>query len=104
MAKSGRRREWARATDDTDIFPAVTDDDAESGDKDEEDEAQPAESNGSTEVRSRAQRFRQAVVDRLAQLGVAIVAGLALCVSFPAVRLVVHGHRGVRLAGLGADP
>ena len=83
MAKSGRRREWARATDDTDIFPAVTDDDAESGDKDNEDEAQPAESNASTEVRSRAQRFRQAVVDRLAQLGVAIVAGLALCVSFP---------------------
>jgi apolipoprotein N-acyltransferase len=83
MAKSGRRREWARATDDTEISPAVTDDDAESGDKDKEDEAQPAESNGSTEVRSRAQRFRQAVVDRLAQLGVAIVAGLALCVSFP---------------------
>ena len=83
MAKSGRRREWARATDDTDMFPAVTDDDAESGDKDNENEAQPAESNASTEVRSRAQRFRQAVVDRLAQLGVAIVAGLALCVSFP---------------------
>ena len=83
MAKSGRRREWARATDNTDMFPAVTDDDAESGDKDNENEAQPAESNASTEVRSRAQRFRQAVVDRLAQLGVAIVAGLALCVSFP---------------------
>ncbi len=83
MAKSGRRREWARAADNTDMFPAVTDDDAESGDKDNENEAQPAESNASTEVRSRAQRFRQAVVDRLAQLGVAIVAGLALCVSFP---------------------
>ncbi len=81
MAKSGRRREWARATDDTHTFPAVADDDAESGDK--ENDAQPADSNASTEVRSRAQRFRQAVVDRLPQLGAAIVAGLALCVSFP---------------------
>jgi apolipoprotein N-acyltransferase len=81
MAKSGRRREWARATDDKDTFPAVADEDAETGDK--EDDAQPVESDGPPEVRSRAQRFRQAVVDRLPQLGAAIVAGLALCVSFP---------------------
>jgi apolipoprotein N-acyltransferase len=32
---------------------------------------------------SRARRFGQAVTDRLPQLGVAIVGGLALCVSFP---------------------
>jgi len=81
MAKSGRRREWGRATDDTDIFPAVADDDAEPGDR--EDDPKPAESDKLAEVRSRLKRFGQQVVDRLPQLSVAIVAGLALCVSFP---------------------
>src|SRR6476620_12012973 len=80
MASSGRRRERARATDDTD----VVDDDAESGDeKDEEDAPEPAESDKSAAIRARAKRFGQAVVDRLAQLGAAIVAGVALCTSFP---------------------
>ena len=41
MAKSGRRREWARATDDKDIFPAVADEDAETGDNDEDDAQTP---------------------------------------------------------------
>ena len=77
MARSGRRREWARATDDTD----VVDDDAESGDED--DAPEPAESDKSPAIRGRAKRLGQAVVDRLAQLGVAIVAGVALCTSFP---------------------
>jgi apolipoprotein N-acyltransferase len=81
MARSGRRREWGRATDDTDIFPAVADDDAEPGDR--EDDPKPAESDKFAEVRSRLKRFGQLVVDRLPQLSVAIVAGLALCVSFP---------------------
>ena len=81
MAKSSRRRAWARATDDTDIFPAVGDDDVEPTDS--EDDPQPAESDKLAEVRSRLKRFGQAVVDRLPQLGVAIVAGLALCLSFP---------------------
>ena len=81
MAKPGRRREWARATDDTDVFPPVVDDDGESGD--EEDDEQPAEFDKLAEFRARAQVFGQAVVDRLAQLGVTIVAGLALCFSFP---------------------
>ena len=80
MASSGRRREWARATDDTDTFPAVVDD-AESSDT--EDDPLSAESKQPTAVQLRLKRFGQAVVDRLAQLGVAIVAGLALCVSFP---------------------
>ena len=102
MARSGRRREWARATDDTDIFPAVVDDDAESGD--EEDAPEPAASDKSAAIRARAKRFGQAVVDRLAQLSVAIVAGAGAVHELPAVRLVVHGHRGVRLAGLGSDP
>jgi apolipoprotein N-acyltransferase len=81
MAKSGRRREWGRATDDTYTFPAVADDDAEPGDR--EDDPQSAESDKIAEVRSRLKRFGQRVVDRLPQLSVAIVAGLALCVSFP---------------------
>ncbi len=81
MAKFGRRREWGRATEDTDIFPAVADDDAEPGDR--EDDPTPAESDKLAEVRSRLKRFGQQVVDRLPQLSAAIVAGLALCVSFP---------------------
>jgi apolipoprotein N-acyltransferase len=81
MAKPGRRREWVRATDDTDAFPAAVDDDSESGD--DEDDAQPVESGDISVIRSCAQRFGQSVVDRLAQLSVTIVAGLALCASFP---------------------
>ncbi len=72
MAKADRRREWARATDDTDIFLPVVDDDAA-----------PAKSDKAAFLRARAERFGQAVVDRLVQLGFAIVAGLALCLSFP---------------------
>jgi apolipoprotein N-acyltransferase len=82
MAKSGRRREWARATDDTDTFPAVGDEDpAESSPT--EDDDQPVESGRPNDMLLRLKRFRQAVVDRLPQLSVVIVAGLALCVSFP---------------------
>jgi apolipoprotein N-acyltransferase len=82
MAESGRRREWARATDDTDIIPAVVDDDDdELADADEVDVS--TDSDVPAEAPSRLRRFRQAVVDRLPQLSVAIVAGLALCVSFP---------------------
>jgi apolipoprotein N-acyltransferase len=81
MGKSGRPREWARATDDTEVFAAVADDDEGPGDG--EDDPQPAASAKSAEVRSRAQRFGQAVLNRLPQLSVAIVGGLALCVSFP---------------------
>src|ERR1700754_2684687 len=81
MARSGRRREWGRATDDTDTFPAVADDDSEPGDRD--DGPMPAESDKLARVRSRLKRFGQQVVDRLPQLSVAIVAGLTLCVSFP---------------------
>jgi apolipoprotein N-acyltransferase len=64
------RREWSKATDDTDTFAAIVD-----GDNSAQDE--PAR------ALSRAQRFGQAVVDRLPQLGVAIVGGLLLCLSFP---------------------
>jgi len=82
MSKSGRWREWARASDDTDTFPAVVDDDsAEPSAPDEDDE--PADSRRLTGVQLRLKRFGQAVVDRLPQLSVTIVAGLALCVSFP---------------------
>jgi apolipoprotein N-acyltransferase len=77
----GRRREWARASDDTDILSAVDDDNAETGE--EEDRPGRAASDKSAKIPAWARRFRQAVIDRLAQLGVTIVAGLALCVSFP---------------------
>ena len=82
MAKSGRRREWARATDDTDIFPAVGDEDPAEPSPTEDDD-QPVESERPDDMLLRLKRFGQAVVDRLPQLSVAIVAGLALCMSFP---------------------
>ena len=81
MAKSGRRREWARATDDTDTFPAVSDEEADPTPT--EDDERPVESERFADVQLRLKRFGQAVVDRLPQLSVAIVAGLALCMSFP---------------------
>src|ERR1700754_5139255 len=67
-----RRREWVRARDTTDVFPAI-DDDTDADD----DPPQPVESP------SRTQEFGQSVVARLPQLGVVIVAGLSLCLSFP---------------------
>jgi apolipoprotein N-acyltransferase len=82
MAKSGRRRDWAKATDDTETFPAVDDEDPAEPPPTEEDD-QPAESERFVEARLRLKRFGQAIVDRLPQLSVAIVAGLALCMSFP---------------------
>jgi apolipoprotein N-acyltransferase len=63
-----------RRSDDTDVFPPVVDD---------ADPNEPEESAASAETPSRAQRFGQAVVDRLPQLGVAIVGGVLLCLSFP---------------------
>jgi apolipoprotein N-acyltransferase len=82
MARLARRRDWAKATDDTDTFPAVDDEDlAESSPTDDYD--QPAESERVVDARLRLKRFGRAVVDRLPQLSVAIVAGLALCMSFP---------------------
>jgi apolipoprotein N-acyltransferase len=78
MARTQRRREWSRASDATNTFPAVTDDDTnESSDTGPADDSEPAE------APSRAKRFGQAVVDRLPQLGVAIIGGLLLCLSFP---------------------
>jgi apolipoprotein N-acyltransferase len=76
MAESGRRREWGRSTDQTDTFPAVGDDEGPEPTEDED-------SDTPTDAPPRLTRFGQAVVSRLPQLGVAIVGGLALCVSFP---------------------
>ena len=77
-----RGREWARATDDTEIFPAVADDDPAEPSPPVDDDP-PAASRQAADVQLRLKRFGQAVVNRLPQLSVAIVAGLALCVSFP---------------------
>src|SRR6478752_1116993 len=58
-----------------DVRPPVVDDDAD---------ADESERTAVASVRpSRAKRFGLAVVDRLPKLSVAIVAGLALCLSFP---------------------
>ena len=84
MAKPGRRREWSRAADDTDIFPPVVDDSEEPVEG--EDYSELAPSGGTdrlAEIRARSKRFGLSVVDRLGQLGATIVGGVALCVSFP---------------------
>jgi apolipoprotein N-acyltransferase len=86
MVRSGKRREWSRASDDTDVFAPVVDDDAESDEADSGDDevsAEPAVSGRTREIPPWARRFGQAVVDRVTQLGAAIIAGLALCASFP---------------------
>ena len=83
MAKSGRRREWARAIDDTDVFPAVADDEDGEELADTDEDGESIDSDATNEAPSRLRRFGQAVVDRLPQLSVAIVGGLALCASFP---------------------
>lgn len=84
MAKSGRRREWSRAVDDTDIFPPVVDDDEEPVEGEEYAELAPADlTDRSARIRAWAKRFGLAVMDRLAQLGATIAAAVALCVSFP---------------------
>ena len=84
MAKSGRRRETSRAFDDTDIFPPVVDDDEEPAEGEDYAELAPSgRTDRKARIRARAQRFGQAIVDRLAQLGTTIVAAVALCLSFP---------------------
>ena len=65
-----------------DVRPPVVDNDADDVDDaaaDTVEESAPPASGGA----SRAKRFAQAVVDRLPQLSVAILAGVALCLSFP---------------------
>jgi apolipoprotein N-acyltransferase len=84
MAKSGRRRDWAKPSDDTETFPAVNDEEPAQPSPTEQDD-RPAESEWLVDARLRLKRFGRAVVDRLPQLSVAIVAGLALCMSFPPV-------------------
>jgi len=86
-------REWGKAADNTDVFPAITDEDAVDTDEPEDPEEpdavdtvepeDPEEPDAADESPSRAQRFGRAVVDRLPQLGVAMVGGMLLCLSFP---------------------
>jgi apolipoprotein N-acyltransferase len=90
MVRSKGRREWSKASDDTDIFPAVADDDPEepaeepAAEIQEEPSKKPAAKSAlAVAVGLRLKRFRRAVLDRLAALSVTIVAGLALCLSFP---------------------
>ncbi len=100
---NGRRREWAKASDDTDIFPAVDDEDRRRNLPD-----------GGGRPTGRVRTARRCTV-----AGQAIRAGgsrpaapaerrhrrrAGTVHELPAVRLVVRGDRRVRAAGLGADP
>lgn len=82
-APRARGREWSRASDDTDTFPAIIDEDAAEPCDVEREPADDADDSEPAQAPSRAKRFRQAVVERLPQLSVAIVGGLLLCLSFP---------------------
>jgi apolipoprotein N-acyltransferase len=75
ISRGAKEREWSRPTDDTDIFPPVS--------EDGEDEPAPAPTAPDRPTRSRARSFATAVAVRWARLSAAIVGGLALCFSFP---------------------
>jgi apolipoprotein N-acyltransferase len=70
MARPARRREWPHASDDTDTDPAVVNDTGQAVDDE-------------PRAKRFGETFGRAVLDRLPQMGVAIVAGLLLCVGFP---------------------
>jgi apolipoprotein N-acyltransferase len=83
-----RTRDWGRADDDTDSFPIFTVREGEDVFEDDggapDEVATPAAgSPPKREVPAWVKRFGDAVVARLPRLSVAILAGLALCLSFP---------------------
>ena len=81
MAKS--RREWARADDDTDSFPVITDE-ATADDEAADDEPAPSgKTAAKREVPAWVKRFGDAVLARLPRISAAVAGGLLLCVSFP---------------------
>jgi apolipoprotein N-acyltransferase len=93
MPKRMKHRDWGRADDDTDTFPAVTDEPT-SGDDDVEDEhvddgddsdesPRSGRSAAKREVPDWVNRFGAAVVERLPRISAAIAGGLLLCLSFP---------------------
>ena len=93
MPKRIKHRDWGRADDDADTFPAVTDEPM-SDDEDVEDEhiddehtddesPRSRESAAKREVPDWVNRFGQAVVERLPRISAAIAGGLLLCLSFP---------------------
>jgi apolipoprotein N-acyltransferase len=81
MARS--RRGWARANDDTDSFPVITDepvaDDEAAGDKPAPSVKTPAR----REAPAWVKRFGDGLVARLPRISAAVAGGLLLCVSFP---------------------
>ncbi len=105
MADAKRRRDWSRATDDTDSFPAVQDADLEDEVEDGDAEVSPSRA-----ARMSA-RLRKVLEPRALRLSAAIGAGLLLCVSFPpfgwwylafvafALLAWVFTHPDTRLAG-----
>ena len=89
MAKRTPNRDWRRAEDDTDTFPAVTGEaaDPDTGDfaVGHDDASGPARARTTTKrnVPGWVKRVGDAVVARLTQLSVTLVGGLLLCLSFP---------------------
>ena len=82
MAKRTPHRDWRRADDDTDTFPAVADED---GDEDSADD-ETAVADGPAvqrKVPAWVTRFGDALVARLSRLSAAIIGGLLLCLSYP---------------------
>jgi apolipoprotein N-acyltransferase len=88
----GRRGEWGRPTDATDVFPAIRDDEDDADDldraerhhrDDHRDGVGQENSAVSHILRLKAKQFGRAVIDRLAPLSVAIAGGILLCLSFP---------------------
>ena len=94
MADSGQRREWAKATDDTDSFPAIVDDQepAAAGESGVAGGTSRTQAVGSGSDRPAAAAERR---DRRRNVTVP---------ELSAVRLVVSGHRGIRAVRLAAHP
>ncbi len=120
-----RIRASGHADDDTDSFPVFIEEKGDGGVSDREaapddeaapDEATPDEAGPDHEVTPAAEaatkreapawlkRFGDAVVARLPRHQRRRRRGDAALPELPALRLVVHGDRRVRAAGLGADP
>ncbi len=85
MVERTPRRKWSRADDDTDLIPAVRDDEADDHGSARADTAEKPSAKREVPawVTRFGSRFGDALVARLSRLSAAIVGGLLLCVSFP---------------------
>ena len=81
MARS--RRGWARADDDTDSFPVITDEPATDDGPADDGGAKSDNAPAKRKVPAWVKRFGDAFVARLPQISAAALGGLLLCASFP---------------------